>query len=246
MRRTSFPILFVLCLVFYACKDNVVCPAFQSTYILDDSIRFAKYSYFANDSTPKLAMASRRTKYGVNKKTSLFRKNYELMTAPKKNVLAPVPEDTSELIIDEGEFLAEDFVDVDTLGTDSLSVAPLLAQAEEEKKPEGPRYKYRYERTAQHNQEQVYYNKYFGELFIDNRPPPSADKLAEEQASDSTQVEKKGLGGLFKKNKDEKQAEPETTEEQTEETVVEETLPEETEETPEEIPEENPDEEDGQ
>lgn len=242
MRRTSFPILFVLCLVFYACKDNVVCPAFQSTYILDDSIRLARYSYFTNDSTPKLAYIPKRNKYGITKNVSLFRKNYDLMTAPKKNVLAPVPEDTTELIIDQGEFLAEDFVDTDTLGTDSLSVAPLLAKAEEEKEPEGPRYKYRYERTAQHNQEQVYYNKYYGELFIDNRPPPSAEKLEEEQASDSTQVKKKGLGGLFKKNKDETQAEPETVEEESEsgETVEEET----TEEIPEETPEE--DEEDGQ
>ncbi|WP_420582123.1 hypothetical protein [Reichenbachiella sp.] len=238
MRRTSFPILFVLCLVFYACKDNVVCPAFQSTYILDDSIRLAKYSYFANDSTPKFASASRRNKYGVNKKTSLFRKNYELMTAPKKNVLAPVPEDTSELIIDQGEFLAEDFVDTDTLGTDSLSAAPLLAQVEEEPEPEGPRYKYRYEETAAHNQEQVYYNKYYGELFIDNRPPPSEEKLAEEalQESDTTQV-KKGLGGLFKK-KDKKQAEPESAEE---ETVEQEAA---VEEAQEEIPVES--EEDGQ
>lgn len=211
MRRTSFPILFVLCLVFYACKDNVVCPAFQSTYILDDSMRLAKYSYFANDSTPKFASASRRSKYGVNKQTSLFRKNYELMTAPKKNVLAPVPEDTSELIIDQGEFLVEDFVDTDTLGTDSLSTAPLFAQVKEEE-PQGPRYKYRYEETAAHNQEQVYYNKYYGELFIDNRPPPSEEKLSEEelQESDTTQVKKKGLGGLFKKNKDNKQAEPES------------------------------------
>lgn len=232
MRRTSFPILFVLCLVFYACKDNVVCPAFQSTYILDDSMRMAKYSYFANDSTPKFASASRRTKYGVNKPTSLFRKNYELMTAPKKNVLAPVPEDTSELIIDQGEFLAEDFVDTDTLGIDSLSTAPLLAQVEKDTIPKGPRYKYRYEETAGHNQEQVYYNKYYGELFIDNRPPPSEEKLAEEtlQESDTTQMKKKGLGGLFKK-KDKNQAEPESVEE---ETVVEEPAQEFQEETPEE------------
>ncbi|MDW3211793.1 MAG: hypothetical protein R8N23_18130 [Reichenbachiella sp.] len=237
MRRTSFPILFVLCLVFYACKDNVVCPAFQSTYILDDSMRMAKYSYFANDSTPKFASASRRTKYGVNKQTSLFRKNYELMTAPKKNVLAPVPEDTSELIIDQGEFLAEDFVDTDTLGTDSVSTAPLLAQVEKDTIPKGPRYKYRYEETAAHNQEQVYYNKYYGELFIDNRPPPSEEKLAEEalQESDTTQMKKKGLGGLFKK-KDKNQAEPESVEE---EAVVEEPAPEEAQEVQEETPEES-------
>lgn len=239
MRRTSFPVLFVLCLVFYACKDNVVCPAFQSTYILDDSIRLAKYSYFANDSTPKFAMVSKRTKYGINKHQSLFRKNYELMTAPKKNVLAPVPEDTlSDEVIDQGDFIAEDFVDTDTLGVDSLSTAPLLAQVEEEE-PEGPRYKYRYSPDNAYNQEQVYYNKYYGELFIDNRPPPSEEKLEEEQLqqSDSTAVEKKGLG-LFKKKKGAKQDQPE------EEDTPEELIPEDI--APDEEPEnlEEPDEED--
>lgn len=231
MRRTSFPVLFVLCLVFYACKDNVVCPAFQSTYILDDSIRLAKYSYFANDSTPKFAMVPKRTKYGINKHQSLFRKNYELMTAPKKNVLAPVPEDTlSDDVIDQGEFIAEDFVDTDTLGVDSLAAAPLLAQVEEEE-PEGPKYKYRYSLDNAYNQEQVYYNKYYGELFIDNRPPPSEEKLEEEQLqeSDTTAVEKKGKG-LFGKKKGAKQDQPESDEE-VEETLPDEALPEEESET---------------
>lgn len=221
MRRTSFPILFVLCLVFCACKDNVVCPAFQSTYILNDSMRLAKYSYFANDSTPKFASVSKRTKYGINKQMSLFRKNYELMTAPKENVLAPVPEDTSELIIDQGEFIAEDFVDIDSIGADSVSVAPLLAKAKEEEVPQGPRYKYRYDPDASHNQEQVYYNKYYGELFIDKRPLPTEKSPEDEQLeeSDTTQVKRKGLGGLFKRNKDE--TEEETAEEKAEEGVAE-------------------------
>lgn len=243
MRRTSFPILFVLCLVIYSCKDNVVCPAFQSTYILDDSMRLAKYSYFANDSTPKFAMAGRRTKYGVNKHTSLFRKNYELMTAPKKNVLAPIPVDTtSEIIIDQGDFIAEDFVDTDTLGVDSLSTAPLLAQVEEEE-PEGPKYKYRYALDNGYNQEQVYYNKYYGELFIDNRPPPSPEKLEEEQLqeSDTTEVKKKGLGGLFKKKNDEVQDQPEEAVEEPVDGVPasEEIAPEENLETPDEPEDEN-------
>lgn len=238
MRRTSFPVLFVLCLVIYSCKDNVVCPAFQSTYILDDSMRLAKYSYFANDSTPKFAMAGRRNKYGVNKHTSLFRKNYELMTAPKKNVLAPIPVDTtSETIIDEGDFIAEDFVDTDTLGVDSLSTAPLLAQVEEEE-PEGPRYKYRYAPDNGYNQEQAYYNKYYGELFIDNRPPPSQEKLEEEQLqeSDTTQAKKKGLGSFFKKKKEQVQDQPETAIEESvdEEAIPEETNPDENLETPDE------------
>lgn len=171
---------------------------------------------FENDSTPKLTASSRRTKYGVNKKTSLFRKNYELMTAPKVNVLSPIKEDSlySE---DEGDFLVSDFADtdslaVDSLGIDSIAVAPAFAKADESKDPQ---YKYRYRREDSFNQEQVYYNKYYGKLFIDNRPPPptqeeiEAMKLAEDEAAANLDSlsgdgsQKKSLFGGRKKNKKE-------------------------------------------
>lgn len=37
--------LLIFILSFTACRDKVICPAFQSTYILDDSVRMAYYSY---------------------------------------------------------------------------------------------------------------------------------------------------------------------------------------------------------
>lgn len=43
MRQSAILILFILSLS--ACRDKVICPAFQSTYILDDSVRMAYYSY---------------------------------------------------------------------------------------------------------------------------------------------------------------------------------------------------------
>lgn len=40
-------LIFVLCTLtlFISCQDKVICPAFQSTYILDDSVRKAYFSY---------------------------------------------------------------------------------------------------------------------------------------------------------------------------------------------------------
>lgn len=37
----------ILCLILllFSCRDRVICPAFQSTYILDDSVRIAYFSY---------------------------------------------------------------------------------------------------------------------------------------------------------------------------------------------------------
>ncbi|MFT6865581.1 MAG: hypothetical protein ACJA08_000404 [Cyclobacteriaceae bacterium] len=37
--------LLTFIITFTACRDKVICPAFQSTYILDDSVRMAYYSY---------------------------------------------------------------------------------------------------------------------------------------------------------------------------------------------------------
>ncbi|WP_421868957.1 hypothetical protein [Marinoscillum sp.] len=43
MRLIIVFVAIVLC--FSACRDKVICPAFQSTYILDDSVRSVYYSY---------------------------------------------------------------------------------------------------------------------------------------------------------------------------------------------------------
>ncbi len=43
MRQLSAVIIIILCLA--SCRDKIICPAFQSTYILDDSVRMAYYSY---------------------------------------------------------------------------------------------------------------------------------------------------------------------------------------------------------
>lgn len=40
-----FLLFFAIVLCFSACRDKVICPAFQSTYILDDSVRNIYYSY---------------------------------------------------------------------------------------------------------------------------------------------------------------------------------------------------------
>lgn len=216
MRRAAFPILIVCCVLFCACKDNVVCPAFQSTYILDDSLRMARYSLFLNDTTPKMPVASRRSKYGINKKSSLFRKNYDLMTAPKKNQIRWLEEDSLDM--DQGEFLASDFVDQDSIGADSVSAAPILAALEEEE--EEVRYKWKYSLDNNYNQEQVYYNKYYGELFIDTRPTQkelAAQQLEhlDEISSDSTmqQTEKKGLFGKKKSSEETTETDAEVDEE---------------------------------
>ncbi|WP_424964237.1 hypothetical protein [Ekhidna sp.] len=222
-----------------SCQDKVICSAYQSTYILDDSTRNAYFSYVwqldentrsqflaeqrgedpddslgvvAQPKTDYYAYAGEkvvpwriqnRTKYGIIKPAWKPIKKYQMRTAPMENVLAPEPI--------SNEFVASDFAD--SLGVDSLSVAmdslaldsaanqPVAVAEEEEKKD---RFLYGYDPADNFNVEQLYYNKYFAERLVDNRPPKpkpvAADSLSG-NTPDSLQTKEPFFKGLFKKKK---------------------------------------------
>lgn len=168
---------------------------------------------FGEDSLPKFQVASRRNKYGISEKYKLFnffKKNYDLKTSPKENQLGPPakdslfvhPGDTVDLM-DEGEFLASDFAD--SLSTDSLTVVPDVVASAQVEEPTGPKYKYRYDQRNPYSSEQMYYNKYFGEMFVDTRPPPKPKEPVVDEVpieGDTTAVtSKKKFGSFFKKKK---------------------------------------------
>ena len=249
-----------------SCQDKVICPAFQSTYILDDSTRNAYFSYVwqldENTRTQYLAKQSgedpndtigavaqpktdyyayagekvvpwriqKKTKYGIIKEPFYPVKNYQMRTAPMENVLAP--EHVSN------DFVASDFTD--SLGVDSLSVAmdslSVDTAAETLVAEEETKYLYGYDPSDNFNVEQQYYNKYFADKFIDNRPKPepapvTLDSLGNPIASDTVQTKEPFFKGLFKKKRKEEVGEVAPEEE---------SLPfEETEESPEETSPEN-------
>lgn len=54
----------ILCLILllFSCRDRVICPAFQSTYILDDSVRIAYFSYIWKlDEVDRMKILEQRT-----------------------------------------------------------------------------------------------------------------------------------------------------------------------------------------
>jgi hypothetical protein len=212
VRYILYTILLAVGFSAFSCKDKVICPAFQSTYILNDSIRRAKFSMFGEDSLPKFQVASRRNKYGISEKYKIlnfFKKNYDLKTSPKENQLGPPakdplfvhPGDTVDLM-DEGEFLASDFAD--SLSTDSLTVVPDVVASAQIEEPTGPKFKYRYDQRNPYSVEQIYYNKYFGETLVDTRPPPKPKEPVVEEVpieGDTTSVDSKKKFGSFLKRK---------------------------------------------
>jgi hypothetical protein len=103
-----------VCLALGSCANRLICPAYQSTFIHDKETLRQKFSYFYNDSTPKVLTAS-KTKYLVAVPES-YRKRYRKMQTVSMQEIHPVIPDS--LQDKEDEELAE----METLVSDSLAV----------------------------------------------------------------------------------------------------------------------------
>lgn len=85
-------ILFVgFCLMLGSCTQRSICPAFQSAYIYDKDAVRKKFSYFLEDSTPKLLTAS-KNKYLIAEPTPYRKKIRSLQTVAMKPVSVHVPD----------------------------------------------------------------------------------------------------------------------------------------------------------
>ena len=220
-------ILFYCLIIQWGCRSKVICPAFQSTYILDDSLRFAyfsplwkldketrdsyitknysknKFQYFefVEPHVVKVA-SSKRTKFGVVRYEPNWFKAYQMKIAPQQDLIRK--EELSDVLIDslnQGTFLASDF-GLDSIGGDSVILA---AQDSVPAK----KYLYGYDPEGQINVEQDYYNKYFGNLLVVKAAQPGEDVSTDSTGmtnvdfieNDSLQVEKRNFFN-WKKKKD--------------------------------------------
>jgi len=76
----------------------MTCPAFQSAYIYDKEVLRKKFSYFQEDSTPKILTAS-KTKYLIAVPESYRRKMRNMKTVEMKPIYPEIPD---SLKLDEG------------------------------------------------------------------------------------------------------------------------------------------------
>jgi hypothetical protein len=93
MARAIYAICGLL-LILASCKERLVCPAYQSAFIYDKDQLRKKFSYFAEDSTPKVFTAS-KTKYLIAEPTPYRKKIRSLQTVPAKKVFVNVPDSLS-------------------------------------------------------------------------------------------------------------------------------------------------------
>src|ERR1700755_2824651 len=102
-------VLFVfigLMIVVGSCTQRLICPAYQSSFIHDKEALRKKFSYFQEDSTPKIFTASTsRNRYLVAVPESYRKKLRSLQTVEMKPVYPQIPDSLKEK---EGEnMLAE-------------------------------------------------------------------------------------------------------------------------------------------
>ncbi len=105
MARPFF-VLLSLSLLLGACTQRLICPAFQSAYIYDKDELRKKFSYFLEDSTPKIYTAS-KTKYLIAEPVSYRKKVRSLQTVRMKPVNVVLPD---SMRVEEEGLLGEDGV----------------------------------------------------------------------------------------------------------------------------------------
>ncbi len=90
MARPFF-VLLTLSLLISACTQRMICPAYQSAFIYDKNELRKKFSYFDEDSTPKLLVAS-KTKYLIAEPMSYRKKLRSLQTVAMTPVNPVLPD----------------------------------------------------------------------------------------------------------------------------------------------------------
>lgn len=110
-----FWVLLGVSLVLGACTQRLVCPAYQSAFIYDKDELRKKFSYFQDDSIPKVLTAS-KNKYLIAEPMSYRKKVRSLATVEMKEIPVHVPDSLS------GDTLTED-------GDVSLAELDLAAQS---------------------------------------------------------------------------------------------------------------------
>jgi hypothetical protein len=220
-----FVVVVALSFLFGACTQKMVCPAYQSAYIYDKNELRKKFSYFNEDSTPKILTAS-KNKYLVAEPISYKRKLNQIKTVPARPVQPVVPDSLrmdDDIAKEDLEKAARSVIDstfiADTQPADTSSAAPEVYVISKDREvrvlkynfpdslkydpatgryvPEKPKY---YIKNVGFNTEQDNYMWYLREVLV----LPDV-RIAREQAEESektaakTKKEKKGISGFFSK-----------------------------------------------
>ena len=113
--KRAFIGIFGLLVVLASCTERMICPAYQSAYIYDKDELRKKFSYFIDDSTPKVYTAS-KNKYLIAEPMSYSKKIRSMQTVKMKPVPVHVPDSIS------GKGKVEDSISMDEMRRATQSV----------------------------------------------------------------------------------------------------------------------------
>jgi len=194
MSKILFCLLGLL-LALSACTQRVTCPAYQSSFIHDKEVLKKRFSYFEQDSIPKVFTASTsKNRYLVAVPQSYRKKLRSLQTVEMKRIYPQRPDS-----LKGKPNYPDPPVDSTAVLADSLSTSTDLTPADSAYAITKKKEKY--------NVDQDNYMWYFREVLVlpDVRAAVEANKRAKEKPKveeNGAKEEKKGFfKNLFKKNK---------------------------------------------
>lgn len=199
-------VVLVFCAFLVSCTEKVICPAYQSAYIYDKEALRKKFSYFKEDSTPKIYTAS-KNKYLIAEPTTYRKKNRSLQTIVMKPVQPVVPDSlkedgmNAEMNVDSVQRNVYDstaVIRIDTLGTDSIYMISIDKEVRVLKY--NPLQRKYYVDTIGFNTEQDNYMWYLKDILV----LPDVKLLKEKAEASKKEAakekkEKKGIRGFFNK-----------------------------------------------
>jgi hypothetical protein len=166
-------LLFIACIALLgACTQRMVCPAYQSSFIYDKEAVRAKFSYFQDDSTPKIYTAS-KSKYLIAVPES-YRKKYRKMQTVEMTPVYPVIPDS---IKEQQEYMLAEADAPDSASTVVDTVYAITKTKE------------------RYNLDQDLYMWYFREMLV--LPDVRAALEKKNEVKEEVKKEKKGIKGFF-------------------------------------------------
>ncbi len=94
----------LLFLAMQACTERMICPAYQSAFIHDKDALDRHFSYFKEDSTPKVMATASKDRFLIIEPTAYRKKLRQLQTIPMQDVY---PQEDDSLAFDDKIELAE-------------------------------------------------------------------------------------------------------------------------------------------
>lgn len=161
-----------------ACStQRMICPAYQSSFIYDKQATKARFSYFKEDSTPKIYTAS-KNRYLVAVPESYRKKYKKMQTVEMKPVYPP---DLSDSLRKQEEYQLAEVDDLDSAKATAVDSVYAITKTKEK-----------------YNLDQDLYMWYFRDMLVLPDVRAALEKKADEgKEGAAAKKEKKGLKGFF-------------------------------------------------